>query len=582
MGNVIDSYMWDYQKHFHISLQVTADILFENIDPLLRPTVFLLGVLVEDRKDRHPICLEPADCGYSVNAFADIKKLAKELQKVDEETRILHSHPIAQEGHEKRISNRAFIEAIQKILKREDLNGRTKKFVSFPTYVDGFFVFVVLEIQKDIINKYYSLTKEKWNDRYKISRSLIESAIEVFLKESANALKVPNNTKAIERTADELLRESAIQFMYSISSAGNNIDGLHGLYDACNTIAALKYEGSEGLGKMVIAKKDHPNIRFTLQLNDPIRIKDFRKVRKFLELSNDNSLIISDSAWIYGLGEIMGKYNPKDESLFTINFISHYRWELFHDDNSMMIVEYKQPNIPKDKIDRDKFYSDLTRIFSGIEKVQLDDLWDITIQATKQKHGTMLVISDKAREEAVRLGKQSFTLKPLKLTTNLIQQITSIDGSVLLDRNSVCHSIGVILDGLATDNGDSSRGARFNSAIRYYEHFGKIHPTVLVIISEDGIINLIPNLKPQIKHSLITDEIENLKKLSVNREQNRKSFNQLMNFFENVEFYLTADECKSVNEFRKIIEDNFKGEGMRKVRKDLKPNDEMNESYYLN
>jgi len=583
MTNVIEYFMWGYQQHIRISLQVSAESLFNEIDKKLRPKIFLLGILTDKRDDRHPICIEPEDYGYSVNAFAEVNSLAQELEKVNEESRILHSHPVAQKNHEKRISTNALREALYKILKKEDLYGDTEKFISYPTYIEGFLVFVVLELDKNTLNSYYSLTKEKFNDRYKISRSFIESAIDTYLKESSIALKDPNKgIGAIERPADELLRESGKQFMYSISQAGENFDGLHGLYDACNTISSLKYEGADGLGKMIIARKDHPNIRLTLQLEEPIEVRDYRKVRKFLELSNDNAVIISDSALIYGLGEQTGKYNPKNESLFVINFISHFKWEVLHDNNPMMIVEYRQPNLPKDRIDRVKFYSDLKRIFKDIVKNQLDNLWDITTEATKQKHGTMLVISNNAKAEAERLGKQSFSLNPLILTVGIVQQITSIDGSVLIDKDGICHAIGVILDGLATDKGDSSRGARYNSAIRYYEHFGTKHPTVLVIISEDGMINLIPNLRPQIKHSDILDAIKKFEEMNKEEKIARKYFNQAMTYFQNVAFYLTADECYKINSLRKKIEEADKDiDGVRIVYNDIKPNPEMNDSYYI-
>lgn len=583
MSFSINLFMWGYQRHIQISLQVSAESLFNEIDKRLKPKVFLLGILTDDRTDRHPICIEPEDSGYSVNAFKDVKSLAQQLEMVNEERNIFHSHPEAQKNHEKRISTNALREAIDKILKKEDLYGDTEKFISYPTYIEGFLVFVVLELDKKSLNSHYSLTKNKINDRYKISRSFIESAIDTYLKESTIALKDPNKgIGAIERPADELLRESGKQFMYSISQAGENFDGLHGLYDACNTISSLKYEGADGLGKMIIAKKDHPNIRLTLQLKEPIKVRDYRKVRKFLELSNDNAVIISDSALIYGLGEQTGKYNPKNESLFVIDFISHFKWEVSHDNNPMMIVEYRQPNLPKDRIDRTKFYSDLKRIFKDIDKSQLDNLWDITTEATKQKHGTMLVISDNAKAEAERLGKQSFSLNPLKLTVGIVQQITSIDGSVLIDKDGICYAIGVILDGLATDKGDSSRGARYNSAIRYYEHFGTKHPTVLVIISEDGMINLIPSLRPQVKHSDILEAIKKFEEMSKAEKIERKYFNQAMTYFQNIAFYLTADECDKINSLRKQIEEVNKDiESIRIVYDDIKPNAEMNDSYYI-
>jgi len=276
--------MWEYQQHFQISLQVEAEQLFNNLDLKLEPKVFLIGVLVETRENRRPICVEPEDCGYSVESFSALKELVQELKEVDEENRIFHTHPLAQQNHLERININAYREAIEKILKKQDMCGDFEKFISFPTYIDGFLVFAVLELKKEILNGYYSLTKDKFADRYIISRSFIESTIDIFLKECTVALKDPEKAiPAIERSSDELLKESAKQFMYTVSQAGGNFEGLHGLFESCNAISALKYEGEEGIGKLVIASKDHPNVRLTLELEIPIRINDFRKVRKFLE-----------------------------------------------------------------------------------------------------------------------------------------------------------------------------------------------------------------------------------------------------------------------------------------------------------
>ena len=479
-GNSIRLFMWGYQQHIQISLESSAKSLFDKIDYKLNPKVFFLGILVDSREDRNPICLEPEDCGFSTQSFSDIKDLATQLEKVDEERNIIHSHPIAQENHDKRITTKSYIEAINKILKKDNIYGDNSFFVASPTYIEGFLVFSILSLDKKTLNNYYSLTKDKMDERYTVFRSFIESTINIFLKESSNALKNPDHAiGAIERGPDELFRDAGKQFMYTISSAGKNFEGLHGLYEACNEIASMKYEGAVGIGNMIIAPKDHKNVKLTLQLKEPIRVRDYRKVRKFLELSDNNSSIVSDSALIYGLGELRGRYNSKEESLFIISFTSHFTWEISHDNNPMMVVEYREPSLPIEKINRDKFYSDFPRLFTGISREQIDELWDISMEATKQKHGTMIVISDKASDEAVRLGKQCFPLKPLKLSGKIIQQITSIDGAVLLDRDSTCHAIGVILDGLASDKGDASRGARYNSAIRYYEQFGKDSSLVL-------------------------------------------------------------------------------------------------------
>lgn len=88
----------------------------------------------------------------------------------------------------------------------------------------------------------------------------------------------------------------------------------------------MKYEGAIGIGSMIIWKSEHKNVKITLQFERPIKMKDFRLVKKFLEISDDNSAIICDSALIYGLGELRGKYNQKEETLFVISFTNHFKW----------------------------------------------------------------------------------------------------------------------------------------------------------------------------------------------------------------------------------------------------------------
>lgn len=387
--------------------------------------------------------------------------------------------------------------------------------------------------------------------------------------------------ESIRASDQELIRNAAKKFMYTAALAGGNFQGNHGLYETCNEISSLRYEGAEGVGSIIIVEESHKNIKMTLQLKKPIDIRDYRKVRKFLEMSENGVSIISDSAYIYGLGELKGEYNPVEESVFEVKFIKHYEWILYHNNIPMMIVQYGNPTLPKAKIQREKIYSDMKRIFKGIKIRNIDSLWDIIIEAMKQRHGTMIVISECAEQESCRLGNQCFEIEPQKLPLNMINQITSIDGALLLDPNSVCYAAGVILDGIATEKGDSSRGARYNSAVRYYEYVKERIATLLVIVSEDGMINLIPDLRPQIRHSDILNKIVEFRELSEEQEPNFKKFNGLMEYFQGVNFYLSSEECMEINDLRKKIENKDFNINMRIVYTDLKPNPEMNESYYL-
>lgn len=581
--NTIKYFMWGYQRHTLISLQSLADRIFDKLKSNLKPEVFLLGILTEERDDRYPICLEPEDCGYDISDFNDISKLAIELEKVDEAQFLHHSHPIAQENHNKRLKSKSYMDAIMKILQKRNFIDEGVFHVTSPVSIDGFNVFAILKLNKNEFEKMYSLRKDEIDGRIHKDKSFQNSLLDVYLKESYKILSNPNTSFA-ERNREtyEIFREAGKNFMYTIATAGDNYYGIHGLYDACNEIAAMKYEGAVSIGNIIIAPQNHENIKYIIKLEKPINIKNHRKVRKFLEISDDKSSIISDATLIYGIGELKGKYNSLQENLFVIKFTSHFCWEVFHDNNSMMVVEYREPSLNIEKINREKFYSDLKRIFIDITDNDLLNLWHITIEATKQKHGTVLVICGNAEEEAERLKNQSFKIYPTFLDDSLVNQLTSIDGAVLINKNGICYAIGVILDGMASSKGDSSRGARYNSSIRYYESNKDKMPISIVIVSEDGMIDLVPNLKPQIKHSEIINKINYFKALLDKDDFERKNFNFTMDYFNKNKFYLSIDECNEINQYRKKIEDKFNEKllNMKILYDDLTPNEEMNESYF--
>ena len=101
------------------------------------------------------------------------------------------------------------------------------------------------------------------------------------------------------------------------------------------------------------------------------------------------------------------------------------------------------------------------------------------------------MISSIAAKEAKRLSGQSFPVYPLKLREAGIGAVSEIDGAILMDDSGNCHALGVILDGQASHAGDPSRGARYNSAVRYVEQTrNKKASCLIVIVSEDGMVNL--------------------------------------------------------------------------------------------
>jgi len=58
MDNVIHQFMWQWQPHFRINVQVLADMSLEKIGARLDPQVVLVGI-ADDSGAHYPICIEP-------------------------------------------------------------------------------------------------------------------------------------------------------------------------------------------------------------------------------------------------------------------------------------------------------------------------------------------------------------------------------------------------------------------------------------------------------------------------------------------------------------------------------------------
>jgi hypothetical protein len=66
-----------------------------------------------------------------------------------------------------------------------------------------------------------------------------------------------------------------------------------------------------------------------------------------LEIASENLFLYSNGNEILGIAKQKGTYDAKNEDLLIVNFSGSHKWELIHDNNIMMIVEYTNPNILK-------------------------------------------------------------------------------------------------------------------------------------------------------------------------------------------------------------------------------------------
>src|SRR5688572_15869130 len=479
--------MWHNQTLFRVSAQLAAEGIFHGLDRNLKPDVFVIGFAHTEKPDQLEIMVEPSYHKFPKKAFEPMAGLIERFEAYEKESLLTAGH-LPEDSHEKfehlqllRKNLQVFINEIN-----EDRQQNQVAFCSCPVWVSDLLVFVALQFDKEAYFEHYALTrKPNWNN-ITPPGSLLDATVAEFLDDCGKALRqteFASGKSILDRDYSELLRAAGKRFMYTPASSN------HGLFDACNAISALKYEGAEGIGSMLLSRRDHPEIYQIMKLDSPVSMRDYRSVRKLLEVAEGNVRLLADATSVYGFGSLKPGYDFSNADIFSVNFTKHYTWEFLHAGQVMMRVTYGLPSLPKGQLDEQKFRKDICLTFPEIGEENLQKLWLIVHELTRLRHGTMIVISAGAQEEAARLGKQGFKLLPVPVAPSFIRQLTQIDGALLLDLEGKCHAIGVILDGMASERGDAARGARYNSAIRYVE--SSEHDCLAVVLSEDGLINVI-------------------------------------------------------------------------------------------
>ena len=82
----------------------------------------------------------------------------------------------------------------------------------------------------------------------------------------------------------------------------------------------------------------------------------------------------------------------------------------------------------------------------------------------------------------------------------------------------------------------SSRGARFNSAVRYHDTHRAVK-CLVIIVSEDGMINLLPNLRRQVARDSVESVVRQLEE-SLTDDPDYEVFFRHWEHLESLAFYL--------------------------------------------
>jgi len=546
--------------------------------PALDPRVVLVGFEEEADSKRHPVCIEPETGPVGPADFNNIHGRTEELLAANPESQIIVSDPRHRELRSKALYLQARADAIAEVLESAEEFADRRFFVSRSGSIDGYAVHTCVGVRRAVHETLVELNGEV-HDRVTVSRSLPDAVLKEILLLADTNLYLPDpgaGLRLMGRPSEDIVREASRNFSRGCAVRTDELTG-GSIFEDINAIAAQSYEGAGANGRIVLARDGHPAVGVALKMAAPVHTSRRRAVRKLLELAGDDMVLLCDGFKIHGLGRV-NSYAGSDQDLFEIVVPKSSTWELWHAGHPLMRSANGLASLPTPRVMRDRFDDTSERLFAGQSEVDRDNVWKVIEGALEEAHGTMVVISAAAPVEAARLSGQATPIDPQALTPDLVAHVTPIDGALLIDPAGVCHAIGTILDGAAIEAGDPGRGARYNSALRYLA--AATEPTVIVIVSEDGSVEVLPMLNPRIRRAALAEAMNELRKIGTSPED-REAFHRAWTELERLEFYLDETSCAEANEIRDELEENALQAGMIKIGfRRLKPNTQMNDDYF--
>ena len=280
---------------------------------------------------------------------------------------------------------------------------------------------------------------------------------------------------------------------------------------------------------------------------------------------------MADQTRAYGLG--VSKTAP---DVLEISMPRHAEWDASVNGEKFLTVRYGKVTIPSQPIELDELIDLAERT---VEDANIKRIWDIVKTARANGQGTTIVVSRDPEAETDRLSGEAMPIEPDYLEPQEIVRLGSVDGAVIIGPDGRCHAFGVILDGVADQTGDRARGSRFNSAVRY-QNAGTAR-SMIIVISDDGTINLLPQLMPRVYRSEVAAAVDAFCEYCQFSHTDGAEFERLYEGVKGLEFYLNEDQCSRVNnEHEQEMERRLEAGGIRIIRRNLEPSPRMDDSYF--
>ena len=536
--------MWAYQPHFRGAVEIrTSQVLTELGIPEPGVECLLVGALRPGRQNPNPVCLEPEDGKWPIGPLDGLPDaIEQEIASHPMQDVVFSDEPSMRDKPEN-IRRDAVRISVEKALLAFDEEHDVCSFAGPPAPVGDYHVVPVLQLSRELFRRFRQLQEAPSFSRYIGHRSLIHSAVASTLSEAHDELLRPDPGRYFGlrfRSSAEVARHAASRFMWTPGIAMQDRHFGDDLFDHLNSISSLMYEGSKGTGRLVLARPGDPRLDMWLTFETPVPFREERWARKMLQLASSDAALVADCENIFGLGRLAKEVEPgTSHDVFEVEFLDRNVWRLICGDEVMLLSRNGSPSLPREQYPSHRVFNTYRRLFSEVTEHDVTRFRALIEAAVGQQHGSLLIVAEDAESEANRLRVQGMRVEPTQLTACLYRQVSRIDGAILMDPHGTLHAIGVILDGPARPEGTPSRGARYNSGMRYV-HAAATH-RLAVVVSDDQTVDVSPVLRPRIDPATITAALSDLE------SEREDDYQSAIRWLDRHRFYLNQEQCDRIN-----------------------------------
>lgn len=578
MGEKLRYWMWGYQEYFAHHLEYeAAEVLAEIGLGKVATRGLVVGVLSPGKVDTNPVCVSPEKGLQDLDAWNGLPALVEETFRKHPGQMMMYGDAPSMEDKPENLRRDSVRRAVLEFVAPKFASDGMAAFVGTAAPVGNFHVAPVIGVDAATLGSDFALSVAVRFDRWSAPQSLAHAALDQILREATAELlrKDPGRhfgTRGLER--GELVRRAGEEFMHAPVLALQDIYGTSGFFATINEISSLLYEREQGRGSLTLGRAADPGLKFDLRFTTAIPLRNARWSRKVLQMGTPALSLLADAKGVLGLGSRVGPDAETGAPSFEIEFLGQHRWWLKADGRPVMRCDFGAPSVPRRTFTPQDFARNFRRVFAGSTDEEAKRAAALFDEVERLDHGCMLVFAEDAATEARRLSGQGTPTTPLPMTPAVLQRVSGIDGTVLLDPSSVCHAVGVILDGPAHERCDPARGSRYNSAVRYVN--AELSGRMAIVASDDGMVDVLPILRPCIYRRRLLDEVAALEAAT------SANYHAARTWLREHAFYLDGDLCRRVNvALERIAAEPLELGIVRIIEQPFTPHPDLNASYFI-